>query len=120
MNSFYNDWYEDFKEAVGAFGDDQLFDSLDSLLKQSRSTFAFNRKLMAKAIDVSWVEAIENGLVHVDNVLRNPGRTIEDVEEIVPIERSRYYYIFLRLRNISFPKVTKLIISRHTSEYSYF
>ncbi|MBR6872903.1 MAG: signal peptidase I [Ruminococcus sp.] len=89
MNSFYNDWYEDFKEAVGAFGDDQLFDSLDSLLKQSRSTFAFNRKLMAKAIDVSWVEAIENGLVHVDNVLRNPGRTIEDVEEIVPIERSR-------------------------------
>ena len=89
MNSLYNDWYEDFKEAVGAFGDDELFGSLDSLLKQSRSTFAFNRKLMAKAIDVSWVEAIENGLVHVDNVLRNPGRTIEDVEEIVPIERSR-------------------------------
>ena len=89
MNSLYNDWYEDFKEAVSAFGDDELFDSLDNLLKQSRSTFAFNRKLMAKAIDVSWVEAIENGLVHVDNVLRNPSRTIEDVEEIVPIERSR-------------------------------
>lgn len=89
MNSFYNDWYEDFKEAVAAFGDDELSESLDTLLKQSRSTFAFNRKLMAKAIDVSWVEAIENGLVHVDNVLRNPSRTIEDVEEIVPIERSR-------------------------------
>ena len=89
MNSFYNDWYEDFKKAVAEFGDDELFGSLDALLKQSRSTFAFNRKLMAKAIDVSWVEAIENGLVHVDNVLRNPSRTIEDVEEIVPIERSR-------------------------------
>ena len=85
----YNDWYEDFKEAVAAFGDDELFGSLDELLKQSRNTFAFNRKLMAKAIDVSWVEAIENGLIHVDNVLRNPSRTIEDVEEIVPIERSR-------------------------------
>ncbi|SDB31127.1 signal peptidase I [Ruminococcaceae bacterium FB2012] len=89
MNSLYNDWYEDFKEAVAAFGDDELFGSLDELLKQSRNTFAFNRKLMAKAIDVSWVEAIENGLIHVDNVLRNPSRTIEDVEEIVPIERSR-------------------------------
>ena len=44
---------------------------------------------MEKAIDVSWVETIENGLIHVDNVLRNPSRTIEDVEEIVPIERSR-------------------------------
>lgn len=89
MNSAYNDWYDDFKDAVGAFGDDELFDQLDDLLKASRSTFAFNRKLMEKAIDVSWVETIENGLIHVDNVLRNPSRTIEDVEEIVPIERSR-------------------------------
>ena len=85
----YGEWYEDFKKTVGELGDDELFDSLDALLKSSRNTFAFNRKLMAKAIDVSWVEAIENGLIHVDNVLRNPGRTIEDVEEIVPIERSR-------------------------------
>ena len=44
---------------------------------------------MEKAIDVSWVEAIENGLVHLDNFLRNPRRTIEDVEEIVPIALSR-------------------------------
>lgn len=89
MNGLYGEWYEDFKKTVGELGDDELFGSLDSLLKSSRNTFAFNRKLMAKAIDVSWVEAIENGLIHVDNVLRNPGRTIEDVEEIVPIERSR-------------------------------
>ena len=89
MNSFYGKWYDEFKTAVSEFGDDELFDSLDSLLHQSRNTFAFNRKLLEKAIDVSWVEAIENGLIHVDNVLRNPSRTIEDVEEIVPIERSR-------------------------------
>ena len=89
MNSFYGKWYDEFKAAVSEFGDDELFDSLDSLLHQSRNTFAFNRKLLEKAIDVSWVEAIENGLIHVDNVLRNPSRTIEDVEEIVPIERSR-------------------------------
>lgn len=89
MNGLYGEWYEDFKKTVGELGDDELFDSLDALLRSSRNTFAFNRKLMAKAIDVSWVEAIENGLIHVDNVLRNPGRTIEDVEEIVPIERSR-------------------------------
>lgn len=89
MDGFYGEWYDDFKEAVETLGDDELFDQLDSLLRSSRSTFAFNRKLMEKAIDVSWVEAIENGLIHVDNVLRNPSRTIEDVEEIVPIERSR-------------------------------
>ncbi len=85
----YGKWYEDFKQSTGLFEDDELFGSLDQLLHSSKNTFAMNRKLMAKAIDVSWVEAIENGLVHLDNVLRNPRRTIEDVEEIVPIALSR-------------------------------
>ena len=89
MDSLYGKWYEDFKESTGLFDDDELFGSLDNLLHSSRNTFAMNKKLMAKAIDVSWVEAIENGLVHLDNVLRNPRRTIEDVEEIVPIALSR-------------------------------
>ena len=85
----YGKWYEDFKQSTELFDDDELFGSLDQLLHSSKNTFAMNRKLMAKAIDVSWVEAIENGLVHLDNVLRNPRRTIEDVEEIVPIALSR-------------------------------
>ena len=89
MDSLYGKWYEDFKQSTELFDDDELFGSLDHLLHSSRNTFAMNRKLMAKAIDVSWVEAIENGLIHLDNVLRNPRRTIEDVEEIVPIALSR-------------------------------
>ena len=68
---------------------DELYETLSGLLHSSRNTFAVNRQLMQKAIDVSWVEAIENGLVHVDNYLRHPMRTIEDVEEIVPIALSR-------------------------------
>ncbi|MBR1723994.1 MAG: DUF2357 domain-containing protein, partial [Ruminococcus sp.] len=85
----YDEWYEEFEESAELFGEDELYESIDSLLRSSRNTFAMNRKLMAKAIDVTWVEAIENGLVHVDNVLRNPRLTIEDVEEIVPIALSR-------------------------------
>ena len=89
MGGQYGEWYEDFKQSLEAFGDDELYGNLESLIQASRNTFAVNRKLMAKAIDVSWVEAIENGLLHVDNVLRDPRRTIEDVEEIVPIALSR-------------------------------
>ena len=85
----YNKWYEEFKVFMQLFDDSELFGSLDSLLQSSRNTFAFNRKLMEKAIDVSWVEAIENGLPHLDTVLRNPRKTIEDVEEVVPIALSR-------------------------------
>ncbi|MBR1423241.1 MAG: DUF2357 domain-containing protein [Ruminococcus sp.] len=89
MSGQYGEWYEDFKESMQSFGDDELYGTLESLIQSSRNTFAVNRKLMAKAIDVSWVETIENGLIHVDNVLRDPRRTIEDVEEIVPIALSR-------------------------------
>ena len=70
-------------------GENDLAETMDRLLSSSASTISLNRRLMEKAIDVSWVEAIENGLNHVDNVVRNPGRTIMDVEEIVPIALSK-------------------------------
>ena len=89
MNDLYSKWYSEFSILTEVFGSDELYNALESLLNSSRNTFAFNRKLMEKAIDVSWVEAIENGMIHVDNFLRNPRRTIEDVEEIVPIALSR-------------------------------
>ena len=94
MNDLYSKWYSEFSILTEVFGSDDLYNALDSLLNSSRNTFAFNRKLMEKAIDVSWVEAIENGIIHVDNFLRNPRRTIEDVEEIVPIALSRYIFFF--------------------------
>lgn len=89
MNDLYKKWYDQFEMLTEVFDGDELYQALDSLLNSSRNTFAFNRKIMEKAIDVSWVEAIENGILHVDNFLRNPRRTIEDVEEIVPIALSR-------------------------------
>ena len=85
----YGAWYEEFQDFIGMFEDDALFGTLDSLLQSSANTFACNKKLMEKAIDVSWVEAIENGMSHLDAVLRNPRKTIEDVEEVVPIALSR-------------------------------
>ncbi len=89
MDGLYGDFYDEFKGVMDTFDGDELFGAFDELIHSGKNTFAFNRKLMEKAIDVSWVEAIENGLVHVDNCLRNPRRTIEDVEEIVPIALSR-------------------------------
>ena len=89
MNGLYGEWYDEFKGVMDTFDGDELFGAFDELIHSGKNTFAFNRKLMEKAIDISWVEAIENGLVHVDNCLRNPRRTIEDVEEVVPIALSR-------------------------------
>ena len=57
---------------MDSLGQNDLSRLMDSLLKGSGSTVSLNRKLMEKAIDVSWVEAIENGIIYVDNVVRNP------------------------------------------------
>lgn len=89
MNEAYQKWYENYQTAMELFEEDTLYESLSALLHRSKNTFAINRKLMQKAIDVSWVEAIERGLTSVDSYLRHPMRTIEDVEEIVPIALSR-------------------------------
>lgn len=89
MKDFYNSWYKHFQKSIDSFDSDELYDAVHSLLLSSKNTIAFNRKIMEKSIDVSWVEAIESGMVHLDNVLRNPRRTIEDVEEIVPIALSK-------------------------------
>ena len=70
-------------------GENDLFDVMDRLVGSSKGNISINRKLMEKVIDVSWVEAIENAIIHVDKIVRNPSRTIVDVEEIVPIALSR-------------------------------
>ena len=89
MNEQYGEWYDEFKAMTQTLDDGELFGEFDELIHSAKNTFAFNRKLMEKAIDVSWVEAIENGMIHVDNCLRNPRKTIEDVEEVVPIALSK-------------------------------
>ena len=66
-----------------------MYDKFHMLQTKSNSTVSLNHKMMEKMIDLNWVEAIEKGLVHVDNVMRNPRKTVENVEEIVPIALSK-------------------------------
>lgn len=89
MNETYDKWYDEFKESIDGLGDNELVKTMDELVGSGRASISLNRKMMEKAIDVSWVEAIENGMIHLDNIVRNPGRTIVDVEEIVPIALSK-------------------------------
>ena len=83
------DFREEIQEIMDFYRDNIQLKSLMNILHGTEGSIALNRILMQKIIDSSWVEAIEKGLLHIDNVLRNPRRTIEDVEEIVPIALSR-------------------------------
>ena len=89
MNGKYGEWYQELRDALGTMQENVIYDDMNKVVGSGRSNVSMNRKLMEKSIDVSWVEAIENGLIHVDNVIRRPSRTIVDVEEIVPIALSK-------------------------------
>ena len=89
MNEKYGEWYQGLRESLDTMQENDIYDDMNRLVSSGRFNVSMNRKLMEKSIDVSWVEAIENGLIHVDNVVRNPSRTIKDVEEVVPIALSK-------------------------------
>ena len=89
VNEAYSEWFEKFKDCTDQLDSDRLYKSFRSSLSHSRSTIALNRRILEKDIDVSWVESIETGLVSIDNVIRNPSKTIINVEEVVPIALSK-------------------------------
>lgn len=89
MNKIYDEWYSGFSDTIGSMSENELFNYTHSLLSSGKNTFSANHRIMEKVIDPSWVEAIEEGILHIDKVLRNPRKTIEDVEEIVPIALSK-------------------------------
>lgn len=89
MSEYYSEWYNNFIALLEQLGKDELYNSFRSMLSDSRGSIALNHKLMTKAIEKSWVEAIETGLVYIDNVIRNPRKTIVNVEEVVPIALSK-------------------------------
>lgn len=89
MSDSYSIWNTKFTEFMNTLDGKELYDLFHSLTLSGKNVFSLNRKVMEKSVDISWVEAIENGLVYLDNVIRNPRMTIEDVENIVPIALSR-------------------------------
>ncbi|MBP5467112.1 MAG: DUF2357 domain-containing protein, partial [Clostridia bacterium] len=49
----------------------------------------FIRKKQVRSVDERWVNAIEDCLPALDEVMRNPSHFIEETEELLPIERTK-------------------------------
>ncbi len=65
------------------------YEDLLKNLEHGEGTFEYRKRYLLRAIDENWVTAIEEMLPIIDKLTRNPGRIIEENEEILPIERSR-------------------------------
>lgn len=87
--SEYNEQRAAFDKAVKTFDGNNSFAAARALLLSGEKTVSFNRKMIEKNIDSSWLTEIEKALPLLDTVIRNPRNTIKEVEEIVPIAMSR-------------------------------
>ncbi|MCQ2770492.1 MAG: DUF2357 domain-containing protein [Clostridia bacterium] len=59
------------------------------ILKSGDATMSLRKRIMLRAIDETWVRAVEDSLAALDLVIRRPSKFIEEREELVPIELSR-------------------------------
>ena len=87
--SEYNEQRAAFDKAVKTFDGNNSFAAARALLLSGEKTVSFNRKIIEKNIDSSWLTEIEKALPHLDTVIRNPRNPIKEVEEVVPIAMSR-------------------------------
>ena len=86
--SFYI--YEDTVEFIDLIVEQyDVFQNLMQLMQKGNDTISMSKKILNKHIDETWVTAIEESLLYVDTVIRNPGKSIEEVDEVLPMELSR-------------------------------
>lgn len=58
-------------------------------VKSGENTVSLNERYVERNIDLRWVESIENAIIPLDNIIRNPQRFIKNEEEVAPIEQVR-------------------------------
>ena len=86
IDSLYDSYYENF---VSMIESDEFYSYVMENIGAGSNKISFYQKKKDKKIDVRWIEQIENCIVELDTIIRNPRRFIVQEEEIVPIEKAR-------------------------------
>ncbi len=86
IDSVYKSYYDNF---VSMIESDEFYNYVVENIGAGTNKVSFYQKKKDKKIDVRWIEQIENCIVELDTIIRNPRRFIVQEEEIVPIEKAR-------------------------------
>ncbi len=79
---FINGFIEDLKS-------DEFYEYFTNMVKSGSNNIMLNEKYVERNIDIRWVEAIEDTIIPLDNIIRTPNRFIKNIEEVVNIEMAR-------------------------------
>ncbi len=86
IDSVYKSYYDNF---VSMIESDEFYNYIVENIGAGTNKISFYQKKKDKKIDVRWIEQIEDCIIELDNIIRNPRRFIVQEEEIVPIEKAR-------------------------------
>ncbi len=82
----YNIYTQDF---VSLVQNEEFYTEFMNKAKSGNSEVSFMHRFIDKQIDLRWVEAIEEAIIPLDTIIRNPRRFIVQEEEVVNIELAR-------------------------------
>lgn len=90
MNQDFEMFYDIYKDYfISLMKNEEFYKHFINMAQSGKSEVSFMHRYVNKQIDVAWVEAIENCIIPLDTIIRNPRRFIAQEEEIIPIELAR-------------------------------
>ena len=91
MNNDHKDtMYLALKEnMINSLESNEFYDLFNSSIKAGTNNLSLYQRYMDNVIDPKWIQAIEDAIIPLDNIIRNPRRFIKQEEEVVPIEQAK-------------------------------
>ena len=90
MSDDFSRVYEDATFFIDSMMKDyEVFPTILALMRDGNASIELKKRYILRAIDETWVNAIEDVIPALDVIIRNPSKYIEEREEVMPIELSR-------------------------------
>ena len=83
IEKMYDRFTDDF---LGDLRTDEFFAYFMNAIKSGERNVYLYEKYIERNVDLRWVEMIEDTIIPLDTIIRNPRRFIKNEEEILPIE----------------------------------
>ena len=71
---------------LGELRTDEFYEFFMNSIKSGERNVYLYEKYIERIVDIAWVEMIEQTIIPLDTIIRNPRRFIKNEEEILPIE----------------------------------
>jgi len=86
IQELFEQYHRSFLDTVNS---DDFFNYLMNAINSGDNEISFLMKKLNKNIDMRWVEMLEDCIIPLDTIIRNPRRFIVQEDEVVPIHLSK-------------------------------